>query len=61
MSYIGVGKDEFKIFQHYIYFSSDRAAQLLVRSSDSSSLFFFFNGKVVIFFSFVHENMFDTQ
>ena len=27
MSYIGVsGKDKFKIFQHYMYFSSDRAA-----------------------------------
>ena len=31
MSYIGVnGKDEFKIFQHYIYFSSDRAAGVCV-------------------------------
>ena len=35
------GKDEFKLFQHYMYFSSDSCSRAIVRSSDSSSLFCF--------------------
>ena len=43
-------KDEFKIFQHYMYFSSDRAAAGLniVRFSDSSSLFLFSHSTYVL-------------
>ena len=36
------GKDEFKIFQHYMYFSSNRAAAGLLSDSLTALVFFFF-------------------